>query len=262
MSGLSAFSCDGTQGNNRFLGAPSLDSYMEDGRFLQIGRLSAIVSLSIHAAILIWITHTAIIPPTINFPPDSIDVEVVAIPPNDSTQNHPALEQIPPVRSSAPPAAEVRPLQKPAARILPPRKAELQKNEIQQQPAIGQVAALPATSNGAQDPDAPIPAPPKSTATESQPAANEEILRLYAEAVRTSILNHKPTGIRLRGIVGLTFSITKDGQLAAAEVSTSSGSETLDRAALSALLHAGPFPPFPGAATQQYLMFSIPFQFQ
>jgi protein TonB len=225
----------------------------------RIKRLSTGFSLGVHAAILIWVIHVSIIPATPNTSPDPIAVELVAVSPDASlsAKSEPAaLEQIPPVRSSVLPPAEVKPVPKPAARVSVPRKAELQKNEVPGQPAIAQAAALPAPSNAAQDSGGPIPE------VSAPPNANDDTLRLYAEAVRTSILTHKPAGIRSRGIVGLAFSIARDGQLATAEVSASSGSEELDRAALSALRHAGPFPPFPAATSQQYLMFSISFQFQ
>jgi protein TonB len=93
-------------------------------------------------------------------------------------------------------------------------------------------------------------------------SASTGAIMSYATKVRAQVARHKPTGRRTRGTAIVSFAITHTGELAFADVSRSSGSQTLDQAALAAVRGSAPFPTPPVGATAAQLHFSIPFQFQ
>lgn len=267
MSRQPASRYDGAQGNESFLGLSPLDSgiggaaatrrALADSRH-RSRRLGVALSLGLHAAILAWLLHATAIPAGFEQTPDPASLDVTAVlsaAPSEEAVRKPAPE--PPQPAAPPRSAAARPPVRSPGEVSLPSRAGIRRKAPTEEPSIEQAAGATAT--------APVPGVPGEVlpaATEGPPAAAEDSLRLYGEAVRTLILNHKPTGIRLRGTVGLTFSLSPDGRLIAATVSTSSGSEILDRAALAALQRAAPFPPSPEAASPQQLTFSIPFQFR
>ena len=66
---------------------------------------------------------------------------------------------------------------------------------------------------------------------------------------------------RYSGTVVVKFKVSTDGQLMWREVSSSSGSKTLDDAALAALDRAAPFPTMPAEVADEPLVVSVPFKF-
>jgi protein TonB len=217
------------------------------------------LSLGIHAAILASLVSVTAIPAGLGQPPESIRVDVVAVAPPaeipEETVHKAEAEPLPPVVTSVSPS-------KPEPRFQPP-KAERRRAIAEPAPPI--VAASEPVDGRGGRPD--VPSVPTDTAPEAPvvgaatPAVTDDGLRLYGEAIRARILDHKPTRIRSQGTVGLTFSVSTDGRLLDAAVSMSSGSGVLDQAALNALRAAAPFPPPPEAAPPQ-LTFSLPFEFR
>lgn len=66
---------------------------------------------------------------------------------------------------------------------------------------------------------------------------------------------------RRTGTVIVRFTVSSEGKLLSHEITKSSGSEKLDKAALAALESAAPFPPFPEGVTGSELALSVPFRF-
>lgn len=66
---------------------------------------------------------------------------------------------------------------------------------------------------------------------------------------------------RYSGTVVVKFKVSTDGELMWREVSSSSGSKTLDDAALAALDRAAPFPTMPAEVADEPLVVSVPFRF-
>lgn len=270
MSGQPAFRCDDAQGNESFLGPSSLAAVMggepaENRAAIDpchdLKRRSVMLSLAVHAALLAWLVQTAAIPAGRGQPPESIRVEVIAVaPPAD-----PQEETVHKVEPAPPqPVATPIPSSKPPTAVSQPAKVKLHR--ATSQPASPVVAAIESVDGPTTPPNVPsvpsdiVPAPSVVGAT--APAVAEDGLRLYGETIRARILAHKPTHIRLRGTVGLTFSISHDGRLLATAVSMSSGSDALDQAALAAVQEAAPFPTPPEMTSSPQLTFSIPFQFR
>lgn len=257
-----AFRYDDAPGNKRFLGTPSWAAVrggepaescavIDPCHYLK--RLSVMLSLGVHAAILAWLIQATALPAGLGQPPESIRVDVVAdVPPAD-----PREETIHEAEPEPPqPVATPKP---PEPRSQPP-KAERRRAIAQPaSPVAAAIEQVDGPTAASSVPSGTVPAASAVNAT--APAVAEDSLRLYGETIRARILDHKPTRIRLRGTVELTFSISHDGRLLAAAVSLSSGSSILDQAALATVQEAAPFPP-PEMTSPPQLTFSIPFEFR
>lgn len=87
-------------------------------------------------------------------------------------------------------------------------------------------------------------------------SASQGSLRNYGALVRSRIAR-KQRSIGRRGRTVIVLSISSSGQLQSAGVARSSGNGTVDRAILSAVRSASPFPPPPGGAARN---FTIPIE--
>ena len=84
----------------------------------------------------------------------------------------------------------------------------------------------------------------------------------YLGKLQKHINEHKIVpATRRMGTVIVRFTVSPDGKLLSREITKSSGSEQLDKAALAALESAEPFPPFPEGVTGDELALSLPFNF-
>lgn len=63
-------------------------------------------------------------------------------------------------------------------------------------------------------------------------------------------------------VVRLSFVVGRDGRLVSKAISTSSGNEVADRAAIAMLESAQPFPPMPAAMSDAELSFTLPVRFR
>lgn len=262
MSGWPGLPSDDVQGEVSALGRPSACAAGTGHRAVghpHPWRMGIILSLCAHGALLAcFLTKAAISPAGDRF---SEPIELVI-----AGQPQPvAPPQAVPAAAEADPAP-VAPDPLPKARIPPPRPKVSAKETPrpvfrQTAPAVG-----PADDQGGALPDGGLPAAaataqPAISAKADPTAAEDEELRQFAVLVRSHLLAHKPRRIRLRGTVGLSFSVAADGTLIAARISASSGSDILDQAALDALQEAAPFPPFPRGLAVSRLSYLIPFHF-
>jgi len=270
----------GAHGNVRFHGPPAIgagvdspaserDALVDPYRHLK--PLSMALSVGIHGAVLSCFLQTAALHSVADQSTGPITVDVI----NAATPQL-ALEEAPPQ------AQQVRPQPEPVS----PKMAvpERSSADLASRPSVKAHPLLKAQPQ--QTPSAPTntasvtfgPSDTPSSSTSISPStesadstttragdpsstANDR-LRAYGEMVWARIMTHKPAGIRLRGAVTLTFSLSRDGRLDAAAVSTSSGADSLDQIALAALHDAAPFPPPPAELSAQSLTFSIPFYFR
>lgn len=102
------------------------------------------------------------------------------------------------------------------------------------------------------------PAPPARQASNDQKATWEALLLAHLEKYR-----RYPAGARARGAQGVTyvtFRMNRAGSVLSAEVARSSGSSTLDRAALDTLKRAQPLPKIPDDRPD-VLELSVPVEF-
>lgn len=127
------------------------------------------------------------------------------------------------------------------------KKDENKKEEKRREPPRPRLASI-ATSSGA------LPTP----AAGGQVSASFGQLRNYSASVRAKIAEHKPRGVESRGVVVVSFEISSSGQLLNCRVAESSGSASLDSAAIRAIQAASPFAAPPGGQNHS---FTIPFKF-
>jgi TonB family protein len=98
---------------------------------------------------------------------------------------------------------------------------------------------------------------------DAQPSA--ELLR-YIDVMKERIYEKWyeliPKSARLRqGSLAIEFSVQRDGSITERKVSASSGDADLDKAALSAIGKAAPFPPLPDSAKQDHVNLRLSFQY-
>ena len=108
--------------------------------------------------------------------------------------------------------------------------------------------------------------PKGSTGGGLSAAKKASLLRLYAGQVKQKAEREKryPRSARLRNIEGaatVRVTVRKSGALAAAHLTKSSGSKTLDKACMQAVRRAAPFPPFPKELARNSLQINLPFRF-
>ncbi|MFZ2469803.1 MAG: TonB family protein [Parvibaculum sedimenti] len=87
-------------------------------------------------------------------------------------------------------------------------------------------------------------------------------IRAYGSLVWKRIAEKKPKGIHLPGTAHATFSLTREGRIAAIRIAKSSGSERLDALALRTIEAAAPFDTPPADLTEADLVFEIPLNFR
>lgn len=102
----------------------------------------------------------------------------------------------------------------------------------------------------------------QQAASVSQSGGDATLYNAYLGSIRTHVERFKVRPRKVvRGEVVVKFSIDREGAVVSREVQTSSGSEELDLAALSAIDKAAPFPRFPDGLGRNQIDLSIPFQF-
>lgn len=210
------------------------------------------LSLVVHAIVLSWALH-ATMPRPSAMEQTAIAVEILqatAEPTPPAPQPAPAPE---PVKSVVPLPDHAKPMpvhqpHKPSPRLAP-------------EPAASAPSDAATVSLDSAPPSAPAPQQDAAPAAKTSSASAEDALRLYNMDIWARIQRHKPSRIRLRGTVTLSFSIARDGGLTASAISLSSGSDILDHVALDALRDAAPFPPPPGN-NDGPMDFTIPFEFR
>ena len=236
-----------------------------------VGRWTLMLSLGIHAFVLVSLFQAAAGIGGEDREPAVIDVDF--IPP-------PAPE---------PPPAPAPPLPPSVAEPTPPPPADAPEPPPPPPPPTTTPIAAPAPEPPRPPPSKPPPVrkprpapeahpttddrPPAVVAVtpaEPPPAASErdgllplhdDSLAAYGRRVWARVERRKPRDIHTSGVATVTFALAADGSLLSASLSASSGIASLDRAALATVAAAAPFPPPPPGASPAQLVFAIPFDF-
>jgi periplasmic protein TonB len=109
-------------------------------------------------------------------------------------------------------------------------------------------------------PDAPL-APPAPAFDPTGDAQKAFVARLFAHLNR---FKQYPQGARLRheqGVVGLRFTMDRQGRVLSFTIAKNSGSKLLDEEALNIIKRAQPLPRIPAAFPQTQLDLVIPVEF-
>lgn len=167
------------------------------------------------------------------------------------------IEVLPPASFESPaPKAEQPPPPKPEPVADKPKPAHHRPAILEHSETPSAAASLVPASDGTA---AQPPAPPVAAGS---PPGSEDAMRLYAQALWSQIIRHKPRSVRFQGTVLLSFRLSENGELLDPGIARSSGASSLDGAALQALTEAAPFPPPPGGLGPERLRFTIPFAFE
>lgn len=134
----------------------------------------------------------------------------------------------------------------------PEKKKEVEKEKKSPQQESHQQVAGSSTS--------------RSTASQSavsgRVSASRGNVLSYGASVRAQLARNKPRSTGLRGTVHVSFGIATDGGIRYLRISESSGSATLDNAALTAIRKSAPFGEPPAGLTPAQLAYVIPFYFR
>jgi periplasmic protein TonB len=159
-----------------------------------------------------------------------------------------------------------------APRIEPPKPEPIKKVESKKAPEKNTVPLSTFGKSMKKGSENPMPPPPATSnqqpATQpAQPGVSAQLeggdfpYTIYIERMQTLIGSHwfKPqvSGGRTTMIY---FAIERDGTIRDAKIETPSGNDTIDRAALRAVLEANPLPPLPFGYAGTYLGVHLTFR--
>ena len=220
---------------------------------------AAFVVLLVHAAIVFWLLYIHD-PRPAGAPPSAIMIELApvdAAPPSETPPEAtpgPQMREAQPEEVQQPPPIPVLPAApKPNAVVMPPQKPQPKPKKIVKE--VPKPLVKPA-----REPPAPrTSAPPRAAAAASTAAAPVANTAAAAAAWRSSwaaalsFAKHYPEAARARGEQGtvrLALVIDRGGHVVSARLIGSSGSATLDQAALDMARHASgqPLPAEMGAS--------------
>ena len=163
------------------------------------------------------------------------------------------------VSQARPPLEEVKPVEEEQAVIASndgPHHDEIvrePKPELLEPPHPAQIATL----------DQPEAAVEQQRASGARQAGGDTTSlsayrgKLYAHLERKKV----NPGPRLAGTVVVRFTVAASGDVISREITASSGSRTLDDAAVASIDRAAPFPPMPSDVASGPLVVSVPFKF-
>lgn len=174
-----------------------------------------------------------------------IDLEPAAEPPPRPAP--PAVEPMPVPTPKPKPVAH--PQKPPPPAVMPSRPAAVETAEPQ--------AAIP---EPAVQPPPPAATPPSPQATPG-PAATNWQGRLLAHLERHKRYPDSARFRRQQGVVGVAFSMDRQGRLLAVRLRTSSGIASLDEESLELLRRAQPLPPPPPEVEGERLDLVVPVEF-
>jgi protein TonB len=183
----------------------------------------------------------------------------------------------PPVASTTPiPIPQTTPLEEPTAALPPPAPAK-PSVPVAKPVTIPELSTHKPVKDGKTDKEKEQrkTAPPRAAATlSSSPArmasapnrsADSEGARAERSSWNSELADHirrnatySSGGNQESGTAQISVTVDRNGRLLSHRIAASSGSPTLDRAAMAVIERAQPFPPFPSGMTQAQVSLIIP----
>lgn len=224
-------------------------------------RSALVLSAALHAAVaLAWL-----VAPTARHDvgAGALTVQLLLEPPPAPEPLPPEPPKPQPAKPEPAPEAPSPPQARPTQAKPAPRPAPRAPSPAPAAPTAPE-AAQPVMSNSEPAPAAASDDAPASPAVSvGVPNARSAERDDYIRMVWARIMRYRPDRVPFAGTTRLRFALAADGTLVEAEVSDSSGSGLLDRAALDAVRRAAPFPPPPPPQSSgDVLRFEIPFRFE
>ena len=221
---------------------------------------AAFVVLLVHAAIVVWLLYSRDLRPT-GAPPSAIMIELAPVDAAPPSEVPPEATPGPQMREAQPeevqqpppiPVPELPAAPKPNAVVMPPQKPQPKPKKIVKEvpkPLVKPAREAPAPRTSA--PPHAAAAASTAAAHVANPAAAAAWRSSWAAAL--SFAKHYPEAARARGEQGtvrLALTIDRGGHVVSARLIGSSGSATLDQAALDMARHASgqPLPAEMGAS--------------
>jgi protein TonB len=171
-----------------------------------------------------------------------------------------AVEAPPQVLQSAPPVEEVKPVEEDVQHVVGsdvgPEQEKITKEpepEKIEEPKPEQLAAVQQTELAVDE---------QKASGKKQEGGDATAMSAYRGKLFSHISGKKinPRS-REAGIVVVRFTVGPAGELVSREIATSSGSKTLDDAAIASIDRAAPFPPMPSDVKNEPMVVSVPFRF-
>jgi protein TonB len=130
-----------------------------------------------------------------------------------------------------------------------PRRAETEPRDITASAGNAERTARAGAAIGRRDAEAARGA---TRPTDTAARAGNAVASDYPGVVMRHVSRVRRPNIAARGVARVTFRIAGSGALLGARLSRSSGSAALDRAALTVIRRAAPFPPPPAATARSF----------
>ncbi|MFJ2986775.1 energy transducer TonB [Collimonas sp. NPDC087041] len=205
----------------------------------------ALTSFGLHVAAIaaVWGLSQRVLPPE----PKERAIELVLAPKQLQPPEPPPPPKIEPQKPQ-PKVSSARPLPAPVPRSTP---VAAEKAEIAAPPAPP-VVPTPSEPVKAAAPEAP-PAPPKPRVISNDGIPSDYVNQVYSRISRHTNYPRAAKMRREEGRVAYKLTLNPQGELLKYEIQTS-GSETLDDAAVDAIKSAAPFPKLPDLGGSSYLL--------
>jgi len=178
----------------------------------------------------------------------------------DSETDVAAVEAPPQVLQSSPPVEEVKPIEEDVQHVIGSDEGPEQEKVVKEpepdkveEPKPKQIAAIQQTEVAVDE---------KKASGQKQSGGDATAMSAYRGKLFSHISSKKMNPrSREQGTVVVRFTVGPLGELISREVTASSGSKTLDDAAMASIDRAAPFPPMPPEANKGPLVVSVPFKF-
>jgi protein TonB len=217
--------------------------------------LAAAVVAAAHAGLLYWLIATRVIFAPDGPPPAAVMIDLAPMPeepplelpaevPPEVVEPEPEPEPEETVVIPEPPIAK-----RPVAVLMPRPKPAPKKKVAKDKPKKVEHRAAPARAAAGA---------PSQGSSASSGASNAS----WHAQVAAHIRRHKPGGAQERGTCVVSFSVDRGGRVLGARVSRSSGSSSLDRAAVSMIHNSNPVPAPPPDVGGSRFPFSVPVNFR
>jgi periplasmic protein TonB len=179
----------------------------------------------------------------------------------DAAEYQELVEAPPPVLQTQQAVEEVKPVEEDVQHVIgadtgPEQEKiarEPEPEEVKEKPTPEKVATLQQTEIAREEVKA---------SGQKQEGGNATAVSVYRGKLFAHISGKKinPRS-RDAGVTVVRFTVGPDGELMSREIATSSGSKTLDDAAIASIEKAAPFPPMPSEVKKEPMVVSVPFRF-
>lgn len=172
-----------------------------------------------------------------------------------------AVEAPPQVLQSAPPVEEVKPIEEDTQAVISSESGPQQEKVVEEipeevkEPQKEQLAAVQQTELAIEE--------QKAREEEGKTGGNTTAMSAYRGKLFSHISKKKMNPrSKFAGTAVVRFTVGPEGELISREIATSSGSKTLDDAAIASIDRAAPFPALPSdAKSDGPLVVNVPFKF-